>query len=95
MRPIGIDRSDGKSAADAMAFTWRITRPKLAVGVGGRDDNDSPSDTRQTHQYPTAQGVTQNLKKGLIIGGIAKDGVPRQATVQHMIDRARILNAER
>jgi hypothetical protein len=40
-------------------------------------------------------GVTHHLHKGLIIDRIAKDGVPGPAVVHHMIDRARILNAER
>ncbi len=44
---------------------------------------------------PQRMGVTHHLKKGLVIGRIAKDGLPRQAAVHHMLDRARILNAER
>jgi len=44
---------------------------------------------------PQRMGVTHHLQKGLIIGRIAKDGLPRQDAVHHMIDRARILNAER
>ncbi len=39
-------------------------------------------------------GFTPHLKKDLIIGRIAKDGLPRPAAV-HLIDRAPILNVER
>jgi len=44
---------------------------------------------------PQRMGVTHHLQKGFLIGRIAKDGVPRQAAVQHMIDRTRILHAVR
>ncbi len=43
---------------------------------------------------PQRMGVTQHLKKGLVIGRIAKDGLPRQPAVHHMIDCARILYRE-